>query len=150
MNLSLPSTMGGGHTAEPRCVASGYFWPDWRAPTDHPWRRYVILFHTKAKLVGIIPCSLRREFRLLMRVERNNVNVFPHSTFNWVVIDGTQVLCHMTQVGRFPRSSPERESVHVLVHRTRTTRRRPRVALTRQSRTIKYFYSLSFQFDNVS
>ena len=23
-------------------------------------------------------------------------NVFPHSTFNWVGIDGTQVLCHMT------------------------------------------------------
>lgn len=26
-------------------------------------------------------------------------NVFPHSTFNWVGIDGTQVLCHMTPVG---------------------------------------------------
>ena len=23
-------------------------------------------------------------------------NVFPHTTFNWVGIDGTQVLCHMT------------------------------------------------------
>lgn len=23
-------------------------------------------------------------------------NVFPHSTFNWVGLDGTQVLCHMT------------------------------------------------------
>ncbi len=23
-------------------------------------------------------------------------NVFPHSTFNWVGIDGTQVLTHMT------------------------------------------------------
>jgi len=28
----------------------------------------------------------------------NNINVFPHSTFNWVGIDGTQVLCHMTPV----------------------------------------------------
>ncbi|KIJ07646.1 glycoside hydrolase family 38 protein [Paxillus involutus ATCC 200175] len=28
----------------------------------------------------------------------NNVNVFPHSTFNWVGIDGTQVICHMTPV----------------------------------------------------
>jgi alpha-mannosidase len=27
-------------------------------------------------------------------------NVFPHSTFNWVGIDGTQVLCHMTPVGK--------------------------------------------------
>lgn len=28
-----------------------------------------------------------------------NSNTFPHSTFNWVGIDGTQVLCHMTPVG---------------------------------------------------
>jgi len=34
-----------------------------------------------------------------MPVYRNNVNAFPHSTFNWVGIDGTQVLCHMTPVG---------------------------------------------------
>lgn len=27
-------------------------------------------------------------------------NTFPHSTFNWVGIDGTQVLCHMTPVGK--------------------------------------------------
>ena len=27
-------------------------------------------------------------------------NVFPHSTFNWVGIDGTQVLTHMTPVGK--------------------------------------------------
>ena len=26
-------------------------------------------------------------------------NTFPHTTFNWVGIDGTQVLCHMTPVG---------------------------------------------------
>lgn len=38
----------------------------------------------------------------LMRADRNNVNVFPHSTFNWVGIDGTQVLCHMTPVGMPP------------------------------------------------
>ena len=28
-------------------------------------------------------------------------NVFPHTTFNWVGIDGTPVLCHMTPVGKF-------------------------------------------------
>ncbi|KAI0319402.1 glycoside hydrolase family 38 protein [Amylostereum chailletii] len=28
-------------------------------------------------------------------------NVFPHSTFNWVGIDGTQVLCHMTPVDTY-------------------------------------------------
>lgn len=25
----------------------------------------------------------------------NNVNEFPHSTFNWIALDGSQVLCHM-------------------------------------------------------
>jgi alpha-mannosidase len=25
----------------------------------------------------------------------NNINSFPHSTFNWVALDGSQVLCHM-------------------------------------------------------
>ncbi|THH17029.1 hypothetical protein EW146_g3709 [Bondarzewia mesenterica] len=29
------------------------------------------------------------------------INVFPHSTFNWVGIDGTQVLCHMTPVDTY-------------------------------------------------
>jgi alpha-mannosidase len=28
-------------------------------------------------------------------------NRFPHSTFNWIGIDGTQVLCHMTPVGEY-------------------------------------------------
>ncbi|EGN94808.1 glycoside hydrolase family 38 protein [Serpula lacrymans var. lacrymans S7.3] len=28
-------------------------------------------------------------------------NVFPHSTFNWVGIDGSQVLCHMTPVDTY-------------------------------------------------
>ena len=26
----------------------------------------------------------------------NNINTFPHTTFNWVALDGSQVLCHMT------------------------------------------------------
>lgn len=25
----------------------------------------------------------------------NNINTFPHSTFNWVALDGSQVVCHM-------------------------------------------------------
>jgi alpha-mannosidase len=41
-----------------------------------------------------------------MRLYRNNVNKFPHSTFNWVGIDGTQVLCHMTPVGTTLRYVP--------------------------------------------
>ena len=32
-------------------------------------------------------------------MNRNNVNWFLHLTFNWVGIDGTQVLCYMTPVG---------------------------------------------------
>nr|GAT45299.1 glycoside hydrolase family 38 protein [Mycena chlorophos] len=31
----------------------------------------------------------------------NNINVFPHSTFNWVGLDGSQVLCHMTPVDTY-------------------------------------------------
>lgn len=31
----------------------------------------------------------------------NNINVFPHTTFNWVGIDGSQVLCHMTPVDTY-------------------------------------------------
>lgn len=31
----------------------------------------------------------------------NNVNTFPHSTFNWVGLDGTQVICHMTPVDTY-------------------------------------------------
>ncbi|KAF8991674.1 glycosyl hydrolases family 38 N-terminal domain-containing protein [Cyathus striatus] len=31
----------------------------------------------------------------------NGINTFPHSTFNWVGIDGTQVLCHMTPVDTY-------------------------------------------------
>ncbi|KAF7312531.1 Glycoside hydrolase family 38 protein [Mycena indigotica] len=34
-------------------------------------------------------------------LNRNNINNFPHSTFNWVGIDGTQVLCHMTPVDTY-------------------------------------------------
>ena len=26
----------------------------------------------------------------------NNINNFPHTTFNWIALDGSQVLCHMT------------------------------------------------------
>lgn len=31
-------------------------------------------------------------------------NRFPHTTFNWVGIDGSQVLCHMTPVGKITSS----------------------------------------------
>lgn len=32
---------------------------------------------------------------LTQKLSWNNINVFPNSTFNWVGLDGSQVLCHM-------------------------------------------------------
>ncbi|KAG9126701.1 Glycoside hydrolase, 38 vacuolar alpha mannosidase [Ceratobasidium sp. 392] len=55
-------------------------------------------------LSGSIPqlmrsAGMRRFFT--QKLSWNNINVFPHSTFNWVGIDGTQVLCHMTPVDTY-------------------------------------------------
>ncbi|KAF2836234.1 glycoside hydrolase family 38 protein [Patellaria atrata CBS 101060] len=35
----------------------------------------------------------------------NNINNFPHTTFNWVSLDGTQVLCHMTPAETYTASA---------------------------------------------
>jgi len=35
----------------------------------------------------------------------NSVNSFPHSTFNWVGLDGSQVLTHMTPVDNYNAQS---------------------------------------------
>ncbi|CAN6674546.1 alpha-mannosidase [Trichomonascus vanleenenianus] len=32
---------------------------------------------------------------LTQKLSWNNINVFPNTTFNWVALDGSQVLCHM-------------------------------------------------------
>lgn len=32
---------------------------------------------------------------LTQKLSWNNINTFPHTTFNWVGLDGSQVLCHM-------------------------------------------------------
>ncbi|TLS26507.1 hypothetical protein PpBr36_05302 [Pyricularia pennisetigena] len=32
---------------------------------------------------------------LTQKLSWNNINKFPHTTFNWVALDGTQVICHM-------------------------------------------------------
>lgn len=32
---------------------------------------------------------------LTQKLSWNNINRFPHTTFNWVALDGTQVICHM-------------------------------------------------------
>lgn len=36
-----------------------------------------------------------------MKIGWNNINVFPYSTFNWVGLDGSQVLAHMTPVDQY-------------------------------------------------
>ncbi|KAI9508062.1 glycosyl hydrolases family 38 N-terminal domain-containing protein [Russula earlei] len=53
-------------------------------------------------LTGALPQIIRgagMNYFFTQKLSWNNVNVFPHSTFNWVGIDGTQVLSHMTPVG---------------------------------------------------
>uniref|UniRef100_A0A093XXE9 Alpha-mannosidase n=1 Tax=Talaromyces marneffei PM1 TaxID=1077442 RepID=A0A093XXE9_TALMA len=35
----------------------------------------------------------------------NNINSFPHTTFNWVALDGSQVLCHMTPAETYTASA---------------------------------------------
>lgn len=41
-------------------------------------------------------CRLAEMDRFLtQKLSWNNINEFPHSTFNWVALDGSQVLCHM-------------------------------------------------------
>ncbi|KAH6691636.1 glycosyl hydrolase family 38 domain-containing protein [Plectosphaerella plurivora] len=41
-------------------------------------------------------CRLAGMSRFLtQKLSWNNINKFPHTTFNWVSLDGTQVLCHM-------------------------------------------------------
>jgi alpha-mannosidase len=54
-------------------------------------------------LTGALPQLIRgagMNYFFTQKLSWNNINVFPHSTFNWVGIDGTQVLCHMTPVGQ--------------------------------------------------
>ncbi|KAF8228013.1 glycoside hydrolase family 38 protein [Tricholoma matsutake] len=55
-------------------------------------------------LTGALPQLIRgsgMKFFFTQKLSWNNINVFPHSTFNWVGIDGTQILCHMTPVDTY-------------------------------------------------
>ncbi|KAI5117584.1 hypothetical protein M0805_004579 [Coniferiporia weirii] len=55
-------------------------------------------------LTGAYPQIIRgagMKYFFTQKLSWNNINVFPHSTFNWVGIDGTQVLCHMTPVDTY-------------------------------------------------
>ncbi|OJT14565.1 Alpha-mannosidase [Trametes pubescens] len=55
-------------------------------------------------LTGALPQLIRladMDYFFTQKLSWNNINIFPHSTFNWVGIDGTQVLCHMTPVDTY-------------------------------------------------
>ncbi|KAF8259316.1 glycosyl hydrolases family 38 N-terminal domain-containing protein [Lactarius quietus] len=55
-------------------------------------------------LTGALPQIIRgagMDYFFTQKLSWNNINVFPHSTFNWAGIDGTQVLCHMTPVDTY-------------------------------------------------
>ncbi|KDR78195.1 hypothetical protein GALMADRAFT_245234 [Galerina marginata CBS 339.88] len=55
-------------------------------------------------LTGSLPQLIRgagMNYFFTQKLSWNNINVFPHSTFNWVGIDGSQVLCHMTPVDTY-------------------------------------------------
>ncbi|KDQ59961.1 glycoside hydrolase family 38 protein [Jaapia argillacea MUCL 33604] len=55
-------------------------------------------------LTGALPQIVRgagMKYFFTQKLSWNNINVFPHSTFNWVGIDGTQILCHMTPVDTY-------------------------------------------------
>ncbi|KIY52201.1 glycoside hydrolase family 38 protein [Fistulina hepatica ATCC 64428] len=55
-------------------------------------------------LTGALPQILRgagMKYFFTQKLSWNNINHFPHTTFNWVGIDGTQVLCHMTPVDTY-------------------------------------------------
>ncbi|KAF8900480.1 glycoside hydrolase family 38 protein [Gymnopilus junonius] len=52
-------------------------------------------------LTGALPQLIRGAGMNYFFTQKLSCNVFPHSTFNWVGIDGTQVLCHMTPVDTY-------------------------------------------------
>ncbi|KAJ6546194.1 glycoside hydrolase family 38 protein [Mycena vulgaris] len=55
-------------------------------------------------LTGALPQLLRgagMRYFFTQKLSWNNINTFPHTTFNWVGLDGTQVLCHMTPVDTY-------------------------------------------------
>ncbi|KAI0041688.1 glycoside hydrolase family 38 protein [Auriscalpium vulgare] len=52
-------------------------------------------------LTGALPQLIRLSGMDYFFTQKLSCNVFPHSTFNWVGIDGTQVLCHMTPVDTY-------------------------------------------------
>ncbi|KAK3329649.1 glycoside hydrolase family 38 protein [Apodospora peruviana] len=51
-------------------------------------------------------CRLAGMTRFLtQKLSWNNINKFPHTTFNWVALDGSQVLCHMPPAETYTASA---------------------------------------------
>ncbi|RXW22273.1 hypothetical protein EST38_g3570 [Candolleomyces aberdarensis] len=64
-------------------------------------------------LTGAYPQLIRgagMKYFFTQKLSWNNINTFPHSSFNWVGIDGTQVLCHMTPVETYTAQATNLES----------------------------------------
>ncbi|KAG6918486.1 hypothetical protein DXG01_014113 [Tephrocybe rancida] len=59
------------------------------------------LIRGAALAVMLIVRTTGMNYFFTQKLSWNNINVFPHTTFNWVGIDGTQVLCHMTPVDTY-------------------------------------------------
>lgn len=57
-------------------------------------------FGYSAQLPQILRLAGINDF-FTQKLSWNNINVFPHSTFTWVALDGTQVLTHMTPVDSY-------------------------------------------------
>ncbi|WVF71778.1 hypothetical protein IAT40_006586 [Kwoniella sp. CBS 6097] len=51
------------------------------------------------------------DYFFTQKLSWNNINVFPYSTFNWVALDGTQVLSHMTPVDTYNATANYKELI---------------------------------------
>nr|XP_019011845.1 uncharacterized protein I206_03951 [Kwoniella pini CBS 10737]OCF50626.1 hypothetical protein I206_03951 [Kwoniella pini CBS 10737] len=51
------------------------------------------------------------DYFFTQKLSWNNINIFPHSTFNWIGLDGSQVLTHMTPVDTYNAAGNYKELV---------------------------------------
>ncbi|EPX71490.1 alpha-mannosidase [Schizosaccharomyces octosporus yFS286] len=49
---------------------------------------------------------------LTQKLSWSNINSFPHSTFNWVALDGSQVLCHMPPADTYTADTNVTDIIH--------------------------------------
>ncbi|EPY53293.1 alpha-mannosidase [Schizosaccharomyces cryophilus OY26] len=58
-------------------------------------------------------CRLAGMSRFLtQKLSWNNINSFPHTTFNWVALDGSQVLCHMPPADTYTADTNVSDIIH--------------------------------------